>query len=179
MTRKPLEWFKVEASFQDHPKFYRLKKQLESSSIPDVVLSGLLVNLWALTAQFAPEGDFSHRDQAWFAEKLGWQKGWGDPSMLIKALKSAGYLEKGREIKVHDWLDYQPTLNERERAKSKYEKRKNLQDSPGDSGRLRDSPPDRTGEERTGQKKEKDFSEEKSQKKKGSSDPKKKWEDFS
>ena len=115
-----IPWIQVYSNLPQHPKTTKLADELGLTSAalnPNVLAVGLLVSLWAWAIQNAHNGDLSGCSSRAIAEACLWKK---KPETLVKALQSAGFLDK--DMKLHDWEEYACLLMEQEenrRAKTR------------------------------------------------------------
>jgi hypothetical protein len=98
-----LPWIKVWTRVTGHPKVQRLEKEL---GIKDAL--GVVVRLWAWTADYAPEGDVPEGEglaAAKFARGDATRR--AAPDVLV-ALVEVGLLDRTPDgYRVHDWHDMQ------------------------------------------------------------------------
>lgn len=86
----------------DHPKTLAL---MDSLACPKPMAVGILELLWHFTARYAPQGDIGRWSDANIAAGVCWA---GDPSALVRALLSSGWLDEHAKhrLVVHDWHDH-------------------------------------------------------------------------
>jgi hypothetical protein len=95
-------WYKA-SDFRHHPKLRKLARLLD---IPRPLALGLVHSLWSLAITTrAKDGDISttviRKDHEELAVELGWE---GDPTVLLAALRDAGWLDGWV---IHDWAEEQ------------------------------------------------------------------------
>ena len=91
---------RVNVLLRNHRKLRRLEKSIGPGAC------GYLINLWIATAVSRPDGVLIGWTPGDIAEEVGWQ---GDPSELIEAYKSAGWVDQRDDgvVIVHDWATHQ------------------------------------------------------------------------
>lgn len=96
-----LPWIKVWTRVTGHPKVQRLEKEL---GIKDAL--GIVVRLWAWTADYSPEGEIPESEAiaaARFARGDATRRG-----DVLAALRCVGFLDKTPTgYRVHDWHEMQ------------------------------------------------------------------------
>jgi hypothetical protein len=108
-------WLKVQSDLPYHPKTTRLARSLKIERAPAV---GILICLWAWAFHYAEDGKLRKYSDQELAEAAYWN---GDPKALVKALKSAGWLDSDRSI--HDWNEHSGAyIKERERWRKSKQK---------------------------------------------------------
>lgn len=106
-----MDWFKVYAGIQHHPKRYAFEEVAQTKY-------GLqyIVGLFCFTCTYAPEGDLSKFSAGQIAKACEWE---GDANLFMQALVSAGFLDKNDQTCiVHDWSEiHQRFIKENEKRK--------------------------------------------------------------
>ena len=121
-----MAWIESHQTVGQHPKTKKLARRL-GVSLPAAV--GHLHYLWWWALDFAQDGALDKFDADDIADALHWD---GEPSQLIDALVSSGYIDETPEgLRIHDWTDYAGKLLERRekdrvrKAEAADQKRKN------------------------------------------------------
>ena len=103
-----MAWIESHQTVGQHPKTKKLARRL-GVSLPAAV--GHLHYLWWWALDFAQDGVLDKFDAEDIADALHWD---GEPSQLIDALISSGYIDETPEgLRIHDWTDYAGKLLER------------------------------------------------------------------
>jgi hypothetical protein len=76
----------------------------------------MLIHFWDLAALSIPNGNIKGHEPAWIAKECNWP---GDPKAFLKALKTAGYIDKDGVIT--DWQN-QPLFRKRISNAEQYQK---------------------------------------------------------
>lgn len=103
-----IPWIQVYSNLAQHPKTFALAQGLALQGeqlSPSVMATGMLVGIWSLCAQSAPDGRLHESASAALAAAAGWQ---GSPETLVDALLAAGLLdrEEGSMLHIHNWDNY-------------------------------------------------------------------------
>lgn len=92
-----MAWFELHEQFARHRKVARLAGEL---SISRMEAKGYVVSLWCWVTAQKQDGDLSEISDIEIAAGCDWE---GDPSTFVRALKSAGWIDRDRH--VHDWSE--------------------------------------------------------------------------
>lgn len=121
-----IPWIQVYSNLAQHPKTFAFAQSLslESECVsPSVIAAGMLVGIWSLCAQSAPDGRLQEGAVGALAAAAGWR---GTPQTLIDALLAAGLLDRedGGMLHIHNWDNYAILLIDQvEQRKSKTRER--------------------------------------------------------
>ncbi len=125
-----MAWIESHQELANHPKVWRLAKEL-AISVPAAIGHLHLLWWWALT--YAESGEVGNIDFTQISRAAYWE---GEPSSLIAALIDVGFLdESGPSISLHDWHDFAGKLIDRRNADR--ERKRNVGLSAGSPQELR------------------------------------------
>lgn len=110
------DWFRVDATFADHPKTLALEEHTNDLN------AGMYVNrLWCWLTRFAPRGVFAKTLGPAVERACRWR---GDPGFLMVTLETVGWLESVTETEweFHDWWEKQRPIVEKAERDSRRKK---------------------------------------------------------
>lgn len=133
-----MTWMRLDSTAADHPKLRRLAAKLGTSQ---PLTLGLVTGAWLFALRFAPDGNLG----SFSAEDLELAIGWdGEPGAFTRAMIEVRLIDvdEAGTMAVHDWIDHAGSYREASRKRAEREaKRERVQDSPGQSGTVPESPP--------------------------------------
>lgn len=115
-------WFRMEASFRDHPKVKKLARRLECSLAE---ARGFVAGLWCWICDASPDGNLSSYDAEDLAIAADWS---GDPEVFRAALVATGLIDETPDgAHLHDWMErakaYVEAQRSADRRKAKRDRR--------------------------------------------------------
>ena len=115
-----MAWIELHQSLPTHRKTLIASDILDISPVRFV---GHIVTFWLWCLDNVPDGNLNGISPRMIARAAQWES---DHDQFLEALLTAGFLDQGETLEIHDWFDYAGKLVERREAEKERSKQRRL-----------------------------------------------------